>query len=135
MNRLFIELYLDEDVDVLVADLLRARGFAATTTLEAGQLGKSDKEQFAFAVSQQKAFLTHNRPDYERLANEYLTAGEKHYGLLIAVRRRPHDIARRLLKDSQFRHSGRNGESATLPLMFLPVEFSPCQPFASPMAG
>jgi len=48
------------------------------------------------------SFLTHNRPDYERLANEYLTAGEKHYGLLIAVRRRPHDIARRLLKILNF---------------------------------
>ena len=38
MNRLFIELYLDEDVDVLVADLLRARGFVATTTRDAGNL-------------------------------------------------------------------------------------------------
>ena len=27
MSRLFIELYLDEDVDVLVAGLIRARGF------------------------------------------------------------------------------------------------------------
>ena len=27
MSRLFIELFLDEDVDVLVADLVRARGF------------------------------------------------------------------------------------------------------------
>ena len=38
MNRFFIELYLDEDVDVLVADLLRARGFVATTTRDAGKL-------------------------------------------------------------------------------------------------
>ena len=35
MSRLFIELYLDEDVDVLVADLVRARGFKVTTTQEA----------------------------------------------------------------------------------------------------
>jgi hypothetical protein len=40
MNHLFIELYLDEDVDVLIADLLRARGFKATTTREAGQFGQ-----------------------------------------------------------------------------------------------
>ena len=31
MNTLFIELYLDEDVDVLVATLLGARGFTALT--------------------------------------------------------------------------------------------------------
>ena len=47
MSRLFVELYLDEDVDVLVADLLRARSFQATTTQEARQTGKSDAEQFA----------------------------------------------------------------------------------------
>ena len=33
MSRLFIELYLDEDVDVVVGDLLRARGFVSGTTL------------------------------------------------------------------------------------------------------
>ncbi|MBV9384927.1 MAG: DUF5615 family PIN-like protein [Chroococcidiopsidaceae cyanobacterium CP_BM_ER_R8_30] len=61
MSSLFIELYLDEDVDVLVAALLRARGFVATTAQELGQLQKSDKEQLAYAVSQHKTFLTHNR--------------------------------------------------------------------------
>ncbi len=42
MNKLFIELYLDEDVDVLVAELIRARGFSAMTTVEAGQLHNDD---------------------------------------------------------------------------------------------
>ena len=32
MSRLFIALYLDEDVDVLIAQLLRARGFVVATT-------------------------------------------------------------------------------------------------------
>jgi hypothetical protein len=32
VSRLFIEFYLDEDVSVLVADLVRARGFIASTT-------------------------------------------------------------------------------------------------------
>lgn len=72
----FIELYLDEDVDVLVADLLRARGFVAVTTRDAGQLGSSDQEQLAYAASQAKTFLTHNRADFEALARAY-TAQEK----------------------------------------------------------
>ena len=42
MKRLFIELYLDEDVGVLVADLMRSHGFDAVTAREAGQLGKGD---------------------------------------------------------------------------------------------
>lgn len=41
MNRLFVELYFDEDVDILVADLIRARGFAVKTTREEGRLSDS----------------------------------------------------------------------------------------------
>lgn len=69
MNRLFIELYLDEDVSVLVAKLVRARGFLVTTTLEEGQLGNSDSRQLDYAVSRQKTLLTHNRDDFEKLAH------------------------------------------------------------------
>jgi len=97
MNHLFIDLYLDEDVDVLIADLLRARGFKATTTQEAGQLGNSDESQLAYAVNRQKAFFTHNRTDIERIAEEYFATGKEHHGIIIGVRRRPYEIARRLL--------------------------------------
>lgn len=78
MSSLFVELYLDEDVDVLVADLLRAHGFSATTTLEAGRLHKNDREQLAYAVSQRKALLTHNPADFEALALSYFVEGEVH---------------------------------------------------------
>ena len=62
MNRLFIDLYLDEDVDVLVATLLRVRGFVAVTTHEAGTLGASDSIQLAHAVNTQQTLLTDRRP-------------------------------------------------------------------------
>jgi hypothetical protein len=98
MSRLFIELYLDEDVDVLIAQLLRARGFVVVTTQEAGQLRNSDVEQLAYAVSQHKTLLTHNRVHFEALAQTYDAAGQPHEGIIIAVRRPPRDIARRLLR-------------------------------------
>ncbi len=79
MSSLFIELYLDEDVDVLIADLVRARGFVATTTQEAGQIHNSDIVQLAYAASQRKTFLTHNRADFEALAHEYFSAGQMHW--------------------------------------------------------
>lgn len=56
MSQLLIELYLDEDVDVLLADLLRARGFAVQTTREAHQLGRNDADQLAYAAKQHMAF-------------------------------------------------------------------------------
>jgi len=98
MSELFIALYLDEDVDVLVADLIRARGFRTTTTQEAGQLQNSDMAQLAYAVSQQCVLLTHNRVDFEALAQSYLVAGQTHYGIIIAVRRSPYESTRRLLR-------------------------------------
>lgn len=97
MNELFIELYLDEDVDVLVADLLAARGFVATTTTEAGNKGKPDDEQLAIATAAQQTILTHNRVDFEELAAEYFDQGKDHCGIIIAVRRPAQEIAQRLL--------------------------------------
>ena len=98
MTNLFIELYLDECVDVLVADLLRARGFTAITTREAGQLHNNDVEQLDYAASQRKAFLTHSRADFEALHRAYLAAGKAHCGIIVAVRHPPYELVRRLLR-------------------------------------
>ncbi|MBE9212367.1 DUF5615 family PIN-like protein [Plectonema cf. radiosum LEGE 06105] len=53
MSKIFISIYLDEDVNVLLADLLKARGFEAITTRQAAQLSKADEEQLAYAVTQE----------------------------------------------------------------------------------
>jgi predicted nuclease of predicted toxin-antitoxin system len=98
VSRLFIELYLDEDVDVLIAQLLRARGFVVVTTQAAGQLRSSDAEQLAYAVRQHETLLTHNRVDFEALAQTYFAASQPHDGIIVAVRRPPREIARRLLR-------------------------------------
>jgi predicted nuclease of predicted toxin-antitoxin system len=97
VTRLFIELYLDEDVSALVADLVRARGFVASTTHESKQLAGSDAEQLEYATSQQQTLLTHNRADFERLAQQYFSTGRAHCGIIIAVRRTPYEIVQRLL--------------------------------------
>jgi len=92
-----VKIYLDEDVDLLVARLLRARLHDAITAGEAGQSGRSDPEQLAFAVSQRRAIITHNRRDFLPLAQEYAARSQHHYGILLAVRRSPYDVAQRLL--------------------------------------
>ena len=71
MKGLFTGLYLDEDVSVLVAQLVQSHGFDALTTLEADQLGNSDEQPLAFAVSRSRTLLTHNRVDFEALARHY----------------------------------------------------------------
>ena len=97
MTRLFAKLYLDEDVDVHVADLISARGFKATTTQQAGRKGKNDDEQLAYAVNQKSTLVTHNRAHFEALAAEYLATGKNHYGIIIAVRRPVYELTKRLL--------------------------------------
>lgn len=97
MSRIFIDLYLDEDVDVLVAALLRSRGFAVSTTRDAHRLGTTDEEQLAYAATHEKTILTHNRVDFESLVRHYFILQKPHAGIIIAVRHPPHEVARRLL--------------------------------------
>jgi hypothetical protein len=97
VSRLFVALYLDEDVDVLIADLLRARDYEVATTVEAGRRGESDAAQLAYAADRGMAILTHNRTDFEALVYTYIATDDHHHGIIIAVRRPAHDVARRLL--------------------------------------
>ena len=98
MNDIFIKLYLDEDVDILIAELIRSQGFQAATTDELGRKGKSDSQQLEYAVSKQSVIVTHNRLDFEELAQRYFVESRTHYGIIISVQRLPHQIAEQLLK-------------------------------------
>lgn len=97
MSNFLISLYLDEDVHVLVADLLQARGFDVITARDAGQLQVTDAEQLAYAITQGRTLVTHNRTDFEELVQSYFNASEIHCGVIFAVRRSPQEIAKRLL--------------------------------------
>lgn len=93
---IFAQIYVDEDVDILVATLLLARGFDATTAREQAMLGKPDSEQLAFAASFERCILTHNRLDFEKLNTTYLTNNQTHAGIIIAKRRNVYEIAERV---------------------------------------
>lgn len=94
---LFARLYLDEDVHMRVAKIVRGRGFTIRTTRGAERLGATDAEQLAFAADQGLVVVTHNRSDVEALARRYFEEGRSHAGIICAVRRPPRDTARRLV--------------------------------------
>jgi len=98
MSRLFISLYLDEDVDVMIAKLACAYGFDAVTTRDPGNSGATDVEQLEYSTSLGSVLLTHNRIHFESLAASYVSRGIEHAGIIISVRRAPHEIMRRLLR-------------------------------------
>lgn len=95
MSDIFIRVYLDEDVDVLIASLLWSR-IEAFTAQQSSQLGKLHPEQLEYAISQKTAMLTHNRKDFEALAQQYFEQ-RPHYGVIVAVRNPYPEIVRRLL--------------------------------------
>lgn len=81
MNRpmkLFADVYLDEDVSVLVAKLLQTRGFDATTACDEGMLGQDDAVQLSHAASLQRCIVTHNRVHFEQLQRDYIDAARRH---------------------------------------------------------
>ncbi|WP_375499683.1 DUF5615 family PIN-like protein [uncultured Nostoc sp.] len=90
---IFAQIYIDKDMDVLVATLLLARGFDATTAREQQMLGEPDQKQLAFAASIGHSILTHNRLDFEELHTNYLINSQLHAGILIAKRRSSYEIA------------------------------------------
>ncbi|TFI55531.1 hypothetical protein BLD44_003050 [Mastigocladus laminosus UU774] len=93
---IFAQVYIDEDVDVLVGTLLVARGFDATTVREQQMLGESDQKQLAFAASIGRCMITHNRLDFEELHTNYVVNSQFHAGILIAKRRNAYEIAERV---------------------------------------
>ena len=97
MIRRFIHSYFDEDVDAMVATLVRSRGFELTTTREAGLLGSDDEWQLAHAATNRWALVTHSRAAFEQPAQQYIDSGRSHGGIIIATRRPAAEIARRLL--------------------------------------
>ena|SRR5258708_6858967 len=93
-----LRVYLDEDVDVLLAPLLIAHGVDCLTTLAAGNRGRTDEEQLAFACQESRVIITHNRTDFEDLAVAWWTLHRDHAGILAAVRRADaYDLARHVL--------------------------------------
>ena len=98
MTELLAKLYLDEDVSVEVAKLLRAGQCDALTTAGAKRLGASDRDQLEFSTSEGRVLVTHNRRDFERLARIRFEASMSHGGLIIAVRRPPRLMADRILQ-------------------------------------
>jgi predicted nuclease of predicted toxin-antitoxin system len=99
LDALYGRLYLDQDVPVQLAAMLRAQGVDVVTTLEVGALGQSDDQQLADAVADGRVLVTHNRVDSEQRHTEYLAAGRLHCGIIIAEQRRSPGVTRDRLID------------------------------------
>ena len=98
INGLFIQFYLDEDIDVAVGKMISAQGGGCVTARDAGMLGRADPDQLAYAAARGLAIVTHNRGDFAELADQYADGGLTHGGIVLAFRRPPRELADRLLR-------------------------------------
>ncbi len=94
---MFIKTYLDENISLVVAEILRSRGFEVITAQEAGNKGLSDEQQLEFALDRGMSILTHDRVDFEELANEYFADKKTHNGIIIVFPHPPQEIAQRMI--------------------------------------
>jgi predicted nuclease of predicted toxin-antitoxin system len=95
--KIFASLYLDEDMNNMVATLLRSRGIDAITVQKSDMLGKSDQEQLAYAAANDRCILTHNRVDYEDLHLHYGQTNLIHSGIIVVPQKSPYEIVNRVM--------------------------------------
>jgi hypothetical protein len=81
-----LSVYLDECVDVQLAEALRQRGFIAATTLAAERLRASDEEQLIYASDHDLMMLTHNRRHFRRLHYLFQRQNRAHAGSILLPR-------------------------------------------------
>ena len=60
-----LRVYLDEDVDVMLARLFGARGFDCVAASELGHFGWSDEQHLERAATEERVIITHNRVDFQ----------------------------------------------------------------------
>jgi hypothetical protein len=78
-------LYFDEDsARRSLARELRIRGADVVTASEVGMAGKTDEEQWEWAVANVRALYSFNRGHFYRLHGDWLRAGRNHAGIILA---------------------------------------------------
>jgi hypothetical protein len=85
LNSFAARLHLDEDVDARLAKALQQRGYNVETTVATGLLEASDEEQLIYAVSQQRAFVTHNIKHFPGLHATWMEVKREHWGIIILI--------------------------------------------------
>ena len=79
-----VRLYVDEDAgEDAVVKGLRTRGIDVLTTVEANQLGATDAEQLATAISLRRTIYTFNVGDFAQLHKEHWEQGREHTGIVV----------------------------------------------------
>ena len=87
---------LDEDLNPVVAEILRGWSMDVESVHEIDRRGYSDDEQLRYAASQERIFVTRNRDDFIKLTVSFFHSGSPHFGVLIVPYSLPNKDARKI---------------------------------------
>ena len=76
-----MRIYIDESVDVAIAQGLQRRGVKAFSARDCDKLGLTDEEQLIFASQKKAAIFTHDT-DFLRIAELWSNEGKNHNGVI-----------------------------------------------------
>ena len=75
---------LDEDIHLGVGIALRKRGYDVVHVNDISRKGKSDVEQFRYAVEKERCFVSFNVKDFVILHSEYVQNKQEHFGIIVS---------------------------------------------------
>jgi predicted nuclease of predicted toxin-antitoxin system len=78
-------LLIDEDLSPQIAYSLATAGIDATSVRDRGRLGDVDWVILRYCTADQRAIITANARDFEKLAADWQARGEDHAGILIVA--------------------------------------------------
>ncbi|MET0516312.1 MAG: DUF5615 family PIN-like protein [Nitrospiraceae bacterium] len=92
-----MKLYFDEHLPTTLALMLQERGHDCLTTQAAGNVGRSDEDQLAYAAGERRVILTFNRNDFLLLAKKWFVIGRVHAGIILSRQLPASQLLRHLL--------------------------------------
>jgi hypothetical protein len=79
-----ISLYLDEHVQIGLAEALRTRGVDVLTTQAAGKIGVSDLEQLNFAAASSRTLFSYNIRHFAKIHYDWMKLKRPHGGIILS---------------------------------------------------
>lgn len=90
-------MFLDEDVRILLAQVLRRRDYDVLHAVEAGRQGEGDRAQLEFATAKGRILLTRNIRDFLLLDRAFREEKMAHSGILLSDQLPFRELLRRTL--------------------------------------
>jgi hypothetical protein len=93
-----ISLYLDEHIQLGLAEALRARGVDILTTQEAGNIGLGDLAQLLFSTQRKRSLFSYNKRHFAKIHHQWMAMKKPHGGIILSDQLAIGVVLRRVMK-------------------------------------